>query len=67
MGWEEIVAWLIFFIHFQIGIKVSKCSEIKFNELKMKDKILRIYFWTLVITGTILLFIGFIKYYYSYL
>ena len=67
MRWEEIVAWLIFFIHFQIGIKVSKCSTIKFNELEMKDKILRIYSWTLVITGVILLFIGFIKYYYSYL
>lgn len=67
MGWKEIIAWLIFFIHFQIGITVGKSLEIKFNELKMKDKILRIYFWTLVITGAILLFIGFIKYCYSYL
>ena len=67
MGWKRIIILLIYFIHFHIGIKVGKCLEIKFNELKIKDKILRIYFWILVIIGIGLLFVGFIKYCYSYL
>lgn len=67
MGRKIIINLLIIFIHFLIGINVEKYSEMKFNELKVKDKILRIYFWTLIITGAILLFVGFIKYCYSYL
>ena len=62
MGRKIIINWLIIFIHCLIGINVEKYSEMKFNELKVKDKILRIYFWTLIITAAILLFIGFIKY-----
>ena len=62
MGRKIIINLLIIFIHFLIGINVEKYSEMKFNELKVKDKILRIYFWTLIITVAILLFIEFIKY-----
>lgn len=57
MDWKEIIIWLVFFIHFPIGINVGKNSEMKFNELKMKDKILRIYFWALIVMGGISLFI----------
>ena len=62
MGRKIIINLLIIFIHFLIGINVEKYSEMKFNELKVKDKILRIYFWILIITCAILLFIVFIKY-----
>lgn len=44
MGRKIIINLLIIFIHFLIGINVEKYSEMKFDELKVKDKILRIYF-----------------------
>lgn len=62
MGRKIIIDLLILFIHFPIGINVGRYSEMKFNELKIKDKILRIYFWVLIVMGGTLLFISIWKY-----